>query len=115
MSVHLSEFSRKIADVEKSISQALEGFPADEKLFAVRDLLLAQLRVCALHYKLMELEKDGRVLLPDESSSLLMNTHLELSRFFRNLPKSEKKPTYEMESIMSLYALTAHHFKDDIT
>lgn len=109
------EFSRKISEVEENISQALQGIPSDERLFALRDLLLAQVRVCDIHYRLMQLEKDNRLLLSDAAASSMMDKHLELAKFFRELPKSEQKPTYEMESIISLYKFISHHFADDET
>jgi hypothetical protein len=112
MTFHLREFDQKIAEVEQSISQALEGVLADDRLFVLRDLLLAQTRVCALHYKLMQLEKNDRLLLSDASFSIVMDKHLELAKFFRSLPKSGERPTYEMESIITHYRFIARHFAE---
>ena len=96
-------------EVEESISDALEGFPADERLFVLRDLLLAQVRVCVLHFNLMQLEKSGRLVLSDSGFSSIMDKHLEFAEFFRANRKPEAKSTYEMKSIISLYTLIVHH------
>lgn len=112
MTFRLAEFDLKIAEVEKCISQAFEGIIADDRLFVLRDLLLAQVRVCALHYKLMQLEKDDRLLLSEAAFSRVMEKHLELAKFFRSLPKSGEMPSYEMESIIAHYSFIAHHFEE---
>ncbi|MCX7349760.1 MAG: hypothetical protein NTZ54_09625 [Alphaproteobacteria bacterium] len=112
MTFSLAEFNKKIAEVGNSISQALEGMIADDQLFALRDLILAQVRVCLLHYKLMEIEKDDRLVLGGSAFSSVMNKHLELAKFFRSLPQSAQKPIYEMESTISLYKSISHHFEE---
>ena len=103
------EFDRQIAEMEELISKSLEDHPADDRLFTLRDFLLAQLRVCALHYRLMLLESKSPLLFDDTSFARLIAKHLEISQFFRQLPKCRDKSTYEMKSIISLYNFIEHH------
>lgn len=106
-------FDRLIGEMEQAISRSFEGRTADDRLFALRDLLLAQLKVCVLHYKLMSIEREQRLLFSETSFTNLVAKHLEISKCFREAQRSRDKSTYEMKSIISLYNFISHHFVDE--
>lgn len=111
MSFEIAEFDQKIGEFELAISQAFSDRQADAKMLALKDLLLAQLRVCAAHYRLMAMESDGRVLLSEKAFTRLLEEQLQLSKFFRRVPKSSDKSTYEMKSVYPLYTFIENHFE----
>lgn len=112
MNSQLEEFNEKITELREAVTASFMGQSADEKLFALRDLLLSQLDVCAFHYKLMHLESGGRHLFAESSFSDMVGKHLELVKLFRDLRKPGEKSTYETKSIGSFYWYLAAHFED---
>lgn len=107
------EFDQKVGAMEVSILSAFESAPQDARVLTLRDLLLAQLKVCSLHYKLIQLEAGNRLSIDGADFSNMISKHLELAEFFRAIPKSSEKPSYEMKSILSLYRFISHHSGDD--
>ena len=112
MNSQLEQFNDKLAELRESVAASFLGQAADERLFSLRELLLSQLDVCALHYKLMQIELDGRYLFAEGPFSDMVRKHLELARLFRDLRKPGEKSTYETNSISSFYWYIAAHFED---
>lgn len=109
------EFDEMAAKLEESIARVFKDVPQDPRKLALLDLLLAQLKVCSLHYKLMQLEEGNRLSINGADLSDLVSRQLELAKFFRDLPKSSENPTYEMKSIITLYRFISHHIGRDET
>ena len=106
-------FEKKIVELRRVVSDALSGETADERLFVLRDLLLSQLDVCALHYRLMQIEAGERYLFAEAPFSDMVSKHLELLKLFRDLRKPGEKSSYETESMSSFYWFIAAHFRED--